>query len=344
MIVYWERLEMMNMSASSEISPNVFLGPTPDPSLESTMQNAADFNVMIEASDMAQIPPNRTLEDLRKRSERMKITLEFPSSGSIMPPTWSHSEVDGLMSVCAWIYSLANPESEQSDCEASDHDDHVDGDGDSVMTGARTPPSHSSAKRVLIHCSDGYTESSLLALAYFMYAEGLPVHDAWIQLHKQRGRNFFAYASDVALLNSIQQRILAESPKNRGLNMLSTANAKLMAQKSKTPSWLNQLDGSLPSRILPYMYLGNLNHANNPQLLRKLGITRILSVGEALAWAPEDVAGDKPDKNGKGWKQSDLMYIDDVQDNGVDPLTGDFEKCLKFVGKHSPSAFQLTQT
>lgn len=40
-------------------------------------------------------------------------------------------------------------------------------------------------------------------------------------------------------------------------------------------------DGSLPSRILPQLYLGNANHARNAGLLRALGITHVLSVGES---------------------------------------------------------------
>ncbi|KAG7151272.1 Dual specificity protein phosphatase PPS1 like [Verticillium longisporum] len=44
------------------------------------------------------------------------------------------------------------------------------------------------------------------------------------------------------------------------------------------------MDGSFPSRVLDYMYLGNLGHANNPELLRSLGIGQILSVGEMSMW------------------------------------------------------------
>jgi dual specificity MAP kinase phosphatase len=133
-------------------------------------------------------------------------------------------------------------------------------------------------------------------------------------MHREKGRNFFAYPSDVALLTAIQPRILQESPRfNQSILNISE------------PRWLSKLDGSLPSRILPYMYLGNLGHANNPELLRAIGITRILSVGEALSW-PEDVTK-KLD-----WPAENFLMIDRVQDNGVDPLWGEFERCLKFIG------------
>jgi dual specificity MAP kinase phosphatase len=74
------------------------------------------------------------------------------------------------------------------------------------------------------------------------------------------------------------------------------------------------------------MYLGNLGHANNPELLQALGITQILSVGEPLSW-PEDM------KKKLNWPSENFMLIDRVQDNGVDPLWDEFERCLEFISK-----------
>jgi dual specificity MAP kinase phosphatase len=303
---YWERYEMCAMSQASEISSNVFLGPTPDPTLASSSTDH-EFDVLIEASDLAHIPDSKALDRFRtalQTSLPQPLHIEFPSSGSIMPPTWSHAEVDGLMATCQWIYELANPKGTKTDDESMELD------------------SKQRPKKFLIHCTDGYTESSLLALAYFMYAEGLPAHEAWVRLHRDKGRNFFSYQTDAALLTTIQPRILQESPRWKK-NVIHIAE----------PQWLAKIDGSLPSRILPYMYLGNLGHANNPELLRELGITRILSVGETITWE-DDV------KNRLNWPEENLMSIDRVQDNGVDPLWDEFERCLRFIeaGKRDGTA------
>ena len=75
------------------------------------------------------------------------------------------------------------------------------------------------------------------------------------------------------------------------------------------------------------MYLGNLGHANNPELLHALGITRVLSVGESLSW-PEGIQAEL------NWPDENFLMIDRVQDNGVDPLWGEFERCLKFIGTY----------
>jgi dual specificity MAP kinase phosphatase len=272
------------------------------------MMNEQSFDVLIEASDLAHVPDAKSLKSYRnslgKSCQQDPLHIEFPSSGSIMPPSWSHAEVDGLMDMCKWIYELANPqESEKADRTMREQDEAIELDDMS------TP------RKFLLHCTDGYTETSLLGLAYYMYAEGVPAHEAWIQLHRDKGRNFFAYPTDVALLTQIQPRILQESPRFQ-TDVLRVTE----------PQWLSRIDGSLPSRILPYMYLGNLGHANNPELLRELGITRILSVGESLSWQEDQ-------KRQLKWPRENLMMVDHVQDNGVDPLWNEFDRCLRFIGK-----------
>ena len=71
------------------------------------------------------------------------------------------------------------------------------------------------------------------------------------------------------------------------------------------------------------MYLGNLCHANNPDLLSAMGIKRVLSVGEPVSWSEEKL---------KRWGSENVLFVDRVQDNGVDPLTEEFERCLEFIG------------
>ena len=53
-------------------------------------------------------------------------------------------------------------------------------------------------------------------------------------------------------------------------------------------SWFNdpRFDGSFPSRVLPFLYLGNLNHAANVYMLHALGITHVVSVGECALVPP----------------------------------------------------------
>lgn len=297
-VVQWERFEMCSMSRASEISNNVWQGPTPE--LASMLRDTKDeeFDLLIEASDVASVPGPRLLEKLDKQLEDGPQRMEFPSSGSIIPPTGENRDVDDLVNTVRWMYYLANPEEPEQ---------KEDADGDIPMVSLVKKP-----RKILIHCGDGYTESSLLAIAYFVFAEGVPVHEAWLRLHCEKKRNFFAYPSDVAFLTSVQRRLLQESPAAQGLNL----------SRLPDPAWLGKMDGSLPSRILPYMYLGNLTHANNPELLWALGIRRILSIGEPVSWTDAEL---------RVWGEENLMFVDQVQDNGIDPLTQEFDRCLEFI-------------
>jgi dual specificity MAP kinase phosphatase len=312
-----ERLEMCTMTKASEIDHNVWLGPTPDPAIDPALLGSDErFDILIECSDLGRLNPaalqaiaESTAEDQRGQP----AYVEFPSSGSIMPPTWSQAEADGILETCKWLYNLSHgilPETSPTR--------ETDAEGDSPMPFYSSPPSKVRERKILIHCIDGYTESTLLGLAYFTYATGLSVPNAWLDLHVSKRRNFFAYSSDVALLSSIAPRLLSESPVHTDKSL-----SDITELAKDEPEWIKNMDGSLPSRVTDYMYLGNLGHANNPDLLRHMGIAQILSVGETATWKDGEM---------ERWGPGNVMVVQRVQDNGVDPLTEEFDKCLKFIG------------
>lgn len=304
-----ERREMWNMSEASEISHNVYMGPTPEPgSLEEQR-----FDILIECSDLGRLNPfalqliAESPEDLVKQP-----FLDFPSSGSILPPTWSHSEADGILETCRWIYHLSHGTYPEPDTGGAD----TDSEGDVSMS---EPIFKVRPRKILIHCADGYTESTLLGISYFSYSTGRPIPDAWLNLHTEKRRNFFAYPTDVALLTAIAPRLLRESPVCADKSL--TEITDLVKDE---PEWFAGLDGSFPSRVLDYMYLGNLGHANNPELLKALGIRQVLSVGETAMWRDGEL---------EEWGPENVCVVSGVQDNGIDPLTDEFARCLEFIGK-----------
>ena len=302
-----ERREMCSMTQASEISHNVWLGPTPPEEEES------EYDVLIDCTDMGRLNPG-AIRSICEGSGLRKV--EFPSSGSILAPTWSHAEADAILESCKWIYYLAHGKHPAAPATGD-----TDDDGDISMAGS--PDCRTGSKRrekkILIHCVDGYTESTMLAIAYYSYSTGLPVPDAWLHLHTTMKRNFFAYPTDVALLTTIAPRLLYESPVCAGKSL-----SDVTAMMGDEPRWLAGLDGSFPSRITDYMYLGNLGHANNPDLLKALGITQILSVGEMAMWREGEL---------EEWGPENTCTVQGVQDNGIDPLTDEFERCLAFIGK-----------
>lgn len=309
-----ERQEMYAMAKSSEISHNVWMGPTPDPATDEEHR----YHILIECTDLGRLNPTALQALVENPSGTITHPyFDFPSSGSILAPSWSHAEADGILETCKWIYHLAH--GTHPSCPGAEQD----GDGDSVMGDALTSSQGANhtrrPRKVLIHCADGYTESTMLGIAYFSYSTGRPVPDAWLNLHTAKRRNFFAYTSDVALLSAIAPRLLHESPVCKDKSL-----ADITALVRDEPKWFAGLDGSFPSRITDYMYLGNLTHANNPSLLMALGIKQILSVGEMAMWRDGEL---------EEWGTENVCVVAGVQDNGIDPLTDQFERCLDFIGE-----------
>ena len=292
--VHCERTELHHMAKATEIATNVWTGLTADPQVkwDEAKFIRDTFDLEIHTTDTAMIPMPFVLNKATKGLELGHQCLDFPSSGSLMPPSDDDSQVDDLVRTVRWMYTLANPGVGAAD-ESTD----------------RPRKAH----KIIILCPDGYTESSFLLIAYLMYAEGLPAHDAWLKLHCGKERNFFAYHTDVMFLRSVEKRLLRESPHHERAMLLS---------RQPAPSWFSAMDGSLPSRITPYMYLGNLSHANNPGMLWELGIRRILSIGEPFHWSRQDV---------ERFGERNIMYIGQVHDNGIDSLTQEFDGCLEFI-------------
>jgi dual specificity MAP kinase phosphatase len=323
-----ERVEMATMTRASEIATNVWLGPTPDPILDPKVPHSDEnWDLFVECSDLGRLDSKALVDvcHLFDQDVETRSFIDFPSSGSIMPPTWQASDAGGIVEACRILYNLANGiRPLTAPAPATREVGALDNEGDSPMPDSQTDTATSTARprKILIHCADGYTESSMLAIAYYIFAHGCSVGDAWLQLHVQKQRNFFAYPSDVALLTAIAPQLLSNSPVL--VNRPGEVGKELEVRE---PAWLGAMDGSLPSRITPYMYLGNLAHANNPELLRALGIGQVLSVGEPTTWSEEER---------ERWGEENVCVVKGVQDNGVDPLTSEFGRCLGFIGRLLP--------
>ena len=320
---------MRRLTTATKISHNVYLGNSAD-ALNSVAEYinsegkvaTKGFDVVIDAKDMADIPSAALLKDAESilnggamvepplarlgswyaRCLTRPVALEFPSS---TPPASNRHDPNTIVSFCEWIYRIAHTPTVPQQIE------------DCVMANTPKPEDPAaSARTILIHCQDGYTESTFLGLAYLIFSEGITAHEAWVRLHRDLQRSFFAFETDLKALIYLQPYLLARSPTSSSFQRLSSL--------SSMPAWFTNpaFDGSFPSRVLPHMYLGNLQHANNPEMLRTLGITRVLSIGEQVIWNME--------------KELDagmlLLYLDNVQDNGIDPLLNYIDRCLDFLG------------
>ncbi|KAI7848672.1 protein-tyrosine phosphatase-like protein [Circinella umbellata] len=195
-ISFWEREreEMRFMSGATEITPNVWVGNTQDAPAsvrqsdlddeESEIDdNPQQFSICIEAHDFADMPLPSTLTLARETLN------ELPSDR--LPPEIIHLDV----------HSTGIPMEPDAFDKFYNHLIHLLAFVDDQATRGR---------KILIHCSDGYTETSLMVLSWIMYKEKVRLPEAYLML--QRKRNFFVYAADVATLQRIEQQLLHPPP------------------------------------------------------------------------------------------------------------------------------------
>lgn len=319
------------------------------------------------------------------------------------------------------------------------------------------------ARRVLIHCLDGYTDSSILALSYIMYDRAISLPQAYLYLQNECKRSFFVYSSDVAFLQAIEKRVqlvvqsqgrdkfnddlseeeqqarleaervardaeiaasiaasmaaaspqgagsskgLASTTRERAKSLIprpglfsrssskdstgSCATVKASQVSFSTPAtpapsslprgplpaprpasaapamslspssalqqkedtnavsdaWFHSehFDGHFPSRILDYLYLGNLSHASNALMLKELGITHVLSIGESALVPPsKQCAPSSPSSAARArtptnslWLEHSLgnitvMDVQDINDDGVDSILPHLMAGMQFI-------------
>ncbi|KAF1797793.1 hypothetical protein FB192DRAFT_1396101 [Mucor lusitanicus] len=381
-----ENMQMREMSKATEITRNIWVGNTQDApvstydigmsSSSSSSEfsheedvNPHQFSICIEAHDLADMPLPSTLTLARE-------TLNDLKDGQ-MPSEMIHFD----------MYATGVP-NEKSEFDAFYTRLYQ------LLLFMEDQAAHD--RRILIHCSDGYTESSLLALTWIMYHCKLQLPEAYLYL--QRIRSFFVYAADVPTLRRIEHMLFEDhdsiEPQPKRKKSTTTADAseaikrlsvggvhlngradsdsddeQMETQASATPppiradhrqllddAYINTIsntdidekipdniyrqsqlsptkeeerlfpwfysprfEGSFPSRILPFLYLGNLNHATNPAMLKALNITHIVSVGE------------KADLDSSAFE---LLFLDNLYDDGIDSIQSRLSNVMDFVGRY----------
>ncbi|KAH7913498.1 hypothetical protein BJ138DRAFT_1134002 [Hygrophoropsis aurantiaca] len=321
--------------------------------------------------------------------------------------------------------------------------------------------------KILLHSTDGYTESSVAALCLLMAIKGITLPEAYLELQVVKRRSFFVYQNEVGVLKKIETRLdvckngsygygsghgheqttaavpptvvlshnsFMHSPNGADISapthapshsatyplttaptpastsahrplilsssvpsvsvssvmatppvsFMSASTSTLTSTSTSVPhpplrrprastmptfisdhqTWFNdaRFDGSFPSRVLPFLYLGNLNHASNAYMLHALGITHVVSVGEcALVPPPQNsktsigatttnlcstrpspaahfVAGKGPGGQGSLWIEEregriKVLDIKGVCDDGIDTLEHQLSPICSWIEK-----------
>ncbi|KAI8997139.1 hypothetical protein BDB01DRAFT_769965 [Pilobolus umbonatus] len=378
-----ENIQMREMSVATEITENVWIGSTHEAPLlpqgisTDSRPNPHQFTICIECHDSADMPSPSLLTITRETLN--PIDIQQPVE-IIHFDIYSNGTFANKLESDEFFLRLQNL---------------------LVFMDAQVKK----GRKILIHCLDGYTENSLLALTWIMYHLRLRLPLAY--LHLQKTRSFFVYATDVPVLKRIEslffdesvdsepeakrrkstqydagsihttlrntmeediymddistsddsacstmattgkQRISTGIPKTNHTSHLvnhgdkvSNTNESLFSgdikptneivhkipvhiynhpeQELKSHPWFYSpsFEGSFPSRILPFLYLGNLNHATNPDMLSILNITHIVSVGE------------NADIDTNRFK---VLYLDKLYDDGIHSIQDRLSTVYEFI-------------
>ena len=302
-----ELAEIEHFSRASPIAPNVWLGTSRDfvPDGTDNPENKPTFGLGIEVVDAGGLPPSSFLElvdttfaaydaqaRLGEETQIQTAHLECP----ITPPPGADlgALCEGLLNLCVWVHRHAQP---------------VDPDRD--------------ARRVIFYCHDGYSESSVLALSYLMYTMGLTLDQAYMHVQLDLHRSFFVSPSDWQLLQQLAQRI----PVLREAH--PPAQVTVAPIDETRPQFMDDFyfDGSMPSRILPFLYLGSLQHAMNSRLHQRLGITHVVSVGENCLTdtGPHTLAA------ARNAGIVDVLELQNLSDDGIDTLRPVLDDVLRYI-------------
>lgn len=105
-------------------------------------------------------------------------------------------------------------------------------------------------RRVLVHCQDGYTESSIVVLSYIMSSLSISLPEAFLHLQLNAKRSFFLYPSDKPLLRKIDARLAADR-RAKAIKLVSNVpSAKSTSPTSpSSPTHSSSSSGSLSSPL-----------------------------------------------------------------------------------------------
>ena len=216
-----------------------------------------------------------------------------------------------------------------------------------------------------------------------MYDRACTLPQAFLYLQNHRNRSFFVYPSDIDLLGRLEARLMAlvheehrsgavetpvetsppaaalfrtrfiraASPAAPTISRINSYQQPTLHDKMIAAPWFynERFDGHFPSRILPFLYLGNLNHATNALMLKELGITHVVSIGETALIPPRE--GETPAPTGFGnvptnlkarlptnslWLEQSMgnirvLDLQGISDDGIDPIKDLFARANEFM-------------
>lgn len=263
-LLQWEQSSIWKVNSIKWAFPGVCLGTATDFSYlsRSTKHN---FRVYVNCHERAQFPSPQSLDsvfaDIHTQADCNPLYIEFPSSGLILANSLSETEMLSILKTLQLVRYFTQIRKQD----------------------------------VFVFCIDGFSGLSLftIALGLFLTNSG-SVDDTILDLmgtthkscvHRDDLRLYF-YRHDYVFLRQFSRHIQAAKsapvdPKTL-IDAVETPKTDVVALPS---DWFDVAnDNNFPSKMVDNIYLGSHAHASSPTILRAMGFTKVVSMGEQPDW------------------------------------------------------------
>lgn len=121
--------------------------------------------------------------------------------------------------------------------------------------------------KILIYSSDGYTESSVLALCLLMNIKGLTLPEAYLQLQVVKRRSFFVYQADLGILRRVETEERREREREMQMQQERARERERVTRERSGSTGARRTPGSSPG-FNPYATAGWTPAENNGKSVR----------------------------------------------------------------------------
>lgn len=264
-LLQWEQNSIWKLNSIKWAYPGICLGTLTDFSYLSRTSKH-NFRVYINCHEKAQFPNPQSLDkafaDIRSSLACNPLYIEFPSSGLVMAGSLTESESLSMLKVLQLVRYFIKVRKQD----------------------------------VFVFCVDGFSGLSMftIALGLFNLNANISVEEVILKLLGNKNKTcagrddlrLYYYRHDFAFLKQFNPYI--QAAKNIPLDsetLIDEIPKPTVVSTAPDVDWFNiKEDNNFPSKIIDNIYLGSHAQASSITILKSIGITKIVSMGERPRW------------------------------------------------------------
>ena len=264
-LLQWEQNSIWKLNSIKWAYPGICLGTLTDFSYLSR-SSKHNFRVYIDCNEKAQFPNPQSLDkafaDIRSSLACNPLYIEFPSSGQVRAGSMTESESLSMLKVLQLVRYFIKVRKQD----------------------------------IFVFCVDGFSGLSMftVALGLFNLDADASVEDVIMKMLGNKNKTcagrddlrLYYYRHDFAFLKQFNPYIqAAKSTPLDPETLIDEIPQPIHISAAPELDWFRtRQDNNFPSKIVDNIYLGSHAQATSITILRSIGITKIVSMGEQPRW------------------------------------------------------------